>query len=152
MKIRILLFLMFLLVATYNNKAYGQLRNITITSYEIVSYNVFNEKMTLNLTVKNDSSDFTIKSITGLVYKDRQPFVTVTAANLYVPHGISTIEVVCSVSRCASVSIFKLVQCLFSFNIKDYSVDVAAAIQYPQCAIQYKEQKNIVVNSFIKLQ
>lgn len=151
MKLHIYLFLTFLFVVTYN-KAYGQLKNITITSYEIVSYNFFSEKITLNLTINNDSIDFAIKSITGLVYKDRNPFVTVTAANLYLPHGKSTIGVVCSVSRCTSVSFFKLVQCLLTFNIKDYSVDVAAAIQYPQGDIQYKDRKNIVVNSLIKLQ
>ena len=152
MKLRLLLSLTALFVTALNHNAYGQLKNISVISYEIVSYNVFTEKMTVNLTLKNDSSDLTIKSITGLVYKNRSRLVTVTAANLYVPHGESTIGIVCNVSRCTSVSVFDLVRCYFSFNIKDYSADLSAAIQYPLGDIQYKEQKNIVLSSFLKFQ
>ena len=120
-------------------------------SYEIVSCNVLLEKITVNLTLKNDSADFSVKSITGLVYKNKTPLVKVTAANLYVPHGISTIGVVCSISRCHSVPFFRLVQCMLLFDIREYSVDVSAAIQYPNSDIQYKEQKNVVLDSFVKI-
>lgn len=128
------------------SEVYGQMRNITLMSYEIVSFNVLLEKVTLNITVENDSTEFTIKSITGLVYKNRTPLVSVTAANLYVPQGVSTIGVVCSVSRCSSVSFIKLVQCMLLFDIRDYSADVSAAIQYPSSGILYREQKNVILS------
>ena len=129
------------------SEVYGQMRNITLMSYEIVSCNVLSEKVTLNITVENDSTEFTIKSITGLVYKNGTPLVSVTTANLYVPQGVSTIGVVCSVSRCSSVSFLKLVQCMLLFDIRDYSADVSAAVQYPSSGILYREQKNVILGN-----
>lgn len=144
LKLASVLFAALLFMAT--SEVYGQMRNITLMSYEIVSFNVLLEKVTLNITVENDSTEFTIKSITGLVYKNRTPLVSVTAANLYVPQGVSTIGVVCSVSRCSSVSFIKLVQCMLLFDIRDYSADVSAAIQYPSSGILYREQKNVILS------
>ena len=144
LKLASVLFAALLFMAT--SEVYGQMRNITLMSYEIVSFNVLSEKVTLNITVENDSTEFTIKSITGLVYKNRTPLVSVTAANLYVPQGVSTIGVVCSVSRCSSVSFIKLVQCMLLFDIRDYSADVSAAVQYPSSGILYREQKNVILS------
>ena len=144
LKLASVLFAALLFMAT--SEVYGQMRNITLMSYEIVSFNVLSEKVTLNITVENDSTEFTIKSITGLVYKNRTPLVSVTAANLYVPQGVSTIGVVCSVSRCSSVSFLKLVQCMLLFDIRDYSADVSAAVQYPSSGILYREQKNVILS------
>ena len=131
--------------------AYGQLRNLSVTSYDIIDYNVFTDKLTLKLTIKNDSTDFTIRSFTGLVYQNRQPLVRVTAANLFIPHDVSTIGVVCDISRCRGVSIFRLAQCLLLFNIHDYTVDVSVAIQYPSKAIEYKEQTDISLISRVEM-
>ena len=139
------LFAVLLFMAT--SEVCGQMRNITLMSYEIVSCNVLSEKVTLNITVENDSTEFTIKSITGLVYKNGTPLVSVTTANLYVPQGVSTIGVVCSVSRCSSVSFLKLVQCMLLFDIRDYSADVSAAVQYPSSGILYREQKNVILGN-----
>ena len=139
------LFAVLLFMAT--SEVCGQMRNITLMSYEIVSCNVLSEKVTLNITVENDSTEFTIKSITGLVYKNGAPLVSVTTANLYVPQGVSTIGVVCSVSRCSSVSFLKLVQCMLLFDIRDYSADVSAAVQYPSSGILYREQKNVILGN-----
>ena len=144
LKLASVLFAALLFMAT--SEVSGQMRNITLMSYEIVSFNVLSEKVTLNITVENDSTEFTIKSITGLVYKNRTPLVSVTAANLYVPQGVSTIGVVCSVSRCSSVSFLKLVQCMLLFDIRDYSADVSAAVQYPSSGILYREQKNVILS------
>lgn len=144
LKLASVLFAALLFMAT--SEVYGQMRNITLMSYEIVSFNVLSEKVTLNITVENDSTEFTIKSITGLVYKNGVPLVSVTTANLYVPQGVSTIGVVCSVSRCSSVSFIKLVQCMLLFDIRDYSADVSAAIQYPSSGILYREQKNVILS------
>lgn len=138
----------FLLIATFT-KGYGQMRNITITSYEIVSYNYFTDKLTLNLTVKNDSSDFVLKSFTGLVYQNKQPIVNITAANLSITNGISSIGVVCNVSRCTGVSLLRLAQCFLPFIIKNFTVDVSVAIQYPNSPIQHKKQKGICLSTRI---
>lgn len=146
-----LFFLTALMFMVVSQTAYGQLRNLSVTSYDVVSYNVFADKIILKLTIRNDSSDFTIRSFTGLVYHNRQPLVRLTAANLFIPHEVSTIGVVCDISRCRGVSIFRLAQCLFSFNIRDYSVDVSVAVQYPSQEIEYKEQKNISVISRVEL-
>ena len=137
-------------LAALSLKCHGQLRNISVISYEIVSYNVFSDKLTFNATVYNDSTEFTIRSFTGLVYKNRSPLVTVTAANLLIPHGISTVGVVCLVSRCPSVTFFQLAQCFLLFDINEYSADISAAIQYPQSGLQYKEQKNVIFGPYIK--
>lgn len=149
MRFRLSAALCVVLLLAATNAAKCQIRNLTVTSYEIVSCNVLSERITLNLTIKNDSTDFTIKSITGLVYKNGAPLVSVTAANLYVPQGVSTIGVVCSVSRCRSVSFFKLVQCMLLFDILDYSADVSAAVQYPRSGILYREQKNVILSEKI---
>lgn len=146
MKLRLATALCIVLLLVATSAAKCQIRNLTLTAYEIVSCNILSEKITLNLTIKNDSTDFTIKSITGLVYKNGAPLVSVTTANLYVPQGVSTIGVVCSVSRCSSVSFIKLVQCMLLFDIRDYSADVSAAIQYPSSGILYREQKNVILS------
>ena len=127
--------------------AYGQLRNLTVTSYEIVSYNIFTDKLTLNLTIKNDSTDFTLKSFTGLVYHNREVLITITAANIFISNGVSSVGVVCNVSRCKGVPFLRLTQCLFPFNIRNYTVDVSVAIQYPNIPIQYKKLKDISLSS-----
>ena len=150
MKLRFF-FLTALMLMAVSQTAYGQLRNLSVTSYDIIDYNVFTDKLTLKLTIKNDSTDFTIRSFTGLVYQNRQPLVRVTAANLFIPHDVSTIGVVCDISRCRGVSIFRLAQCLLLFNIHDYTVDVSVAIQYPSKAIEYKEQKDISLISRVEM-
>ena len=150
MRVRIL-FLTLLFLAIGGQKAYGQLRNLSLISYEIVSYNAFTDKLTLNLTVRNDSTDFVIRSFTGLVYQNREPLLHLTSANVFVSHGISTIGVVCKISRCLSVPIWRLAQCFLSFDINEYSVDVAVVVQYPSMEIQYKEKKDISLSTRIDL-
>lgn len=130
---------------------YGQLRNLSVTSYDVVAYNVFSDKLTLSITVRNDSTDFTIRSFTGLVYQNRYPIITITSANVFISHGISTIGVVCNVSRCYGVTVFRLAQCLFPFEISDYTIDVSVAVQYPSSGLQYKERKNISLSSRIEM-
>ena len=139
-----------LLFAALSQSAYGQLRNLSVTSYEVVSYNIFSDKLTLKVTIRNDSNDFTIRSFSGLVFQDRQPLVFVTAANLFIPHDVSTIGVVCNIRRCTGVSLFRLIHCLISFDILDYTVDVAVAVQYPGAAIEFKEQKGITLSSRVE--
>jgi len=149
MRFRAVAIICLVLFYVATNAAKCQIRNLTLTSYEIISCNFFSDKITLNLTIKNDSTDFTIKSITGLVYKNGVPLVCVTTANLYVPQGISTIGVVCSVSLCRAVTFLQLVQCMLLFDIHDYSADVSAAIQYPRSRILYREQKNVILNKIV---
>lgn len=127
--------------------AHAQLRNLSVSSFEVVSYNIFTEELTLRLTIQNDSNDFTILSFTGLVYQNRLPLVHITSANLFIPHGVSTIGVVCIISRCTDITVFRLIQCLFPFNVTDYSVDVAVAVQYPYAQVEYKEMKDILLSS-----
>lgn len=143
--------LLFLSLQSICNHAYGQLRNLSVTSYEVVAYNVFSDKLTLSITVRNDSTDFTIRSFTGLVYQNRYPIITITSANVFISHGISTIGVVCNVSRCYGVTVFRLAQCLFPFEISDYTIDVSVAVQYPSSGLQYKERKNISLSSRIEM-
>ena len=145
-----LLALSILLLMAICPAAHAQLRNLSVTSYEVVSYNVFTDKLTLRLTIRNDSNDFTIRSFNGLVYQNQQPLVHLSAANLVVPHYVSTIGVVCHVSRCNGVSFFRLLKCLFPFNVFDYTVNVAVAVQYPNASVEYKEQKNIALSTRVK--
>lgn len=151
MKPGCLFILLVLFLLSSGSKAYGQLRNLSVISYDVVSCNVLSGKLTLKLTIRNDSTDFTIRSFSGLVYHDRLPLVHLTAANLFIPHDVSTIGVVCDVSRCTGVSIFRLAQCFIPFNISDYTVDVNVAVQYPAKEIEYKEQKNISMISRVEL-
>lgn len=135
-----------LLVGT-SRESYGQLRNLSVTSYDVVSYNIFTDQLTLKLTVRNDSTGFTLKSFSGLVYQNRHPLVRITAANLFIPKDVSTIGVVCNISRCHGVTVFRLAQCFLPFDIREYTIDVAVAVQYPLAPIEYKEQKNISLST-----
>ncbi len=139
-----------LLLICINLNSYGQLRNLSVTSYDVVSYNIFTDQLTLKLTVRNDSTDFTLKSFSGLVYQNRYPLVRITAANLFIPHDVSTIGVVCNISRCFGVTVFRLAQCFLPFDIREYTIDVAVAVQYPFAPIEYKEQKNISLSTRVE--
>lgn len=140
-----------LLFVCFSQEAYGQLRDLSLTSYNVVSYNIFTDKLTLKLTIRNDSTDFTIVSLTGLVYQNQHPLAYVTVANLYIPHGVSTIGAVCDISRCTGVSVFRLTQCFFPFDIRDYTVDVSIAVQFPEHKIEFKERKGIALAPRIEL-
>lgn len=142
--------LLALLLVCISQNSYGQLRNLSVTSYDVVSYNIFTDQLTLKLTIRNDSTDFTLKSFSGLIYQNHQPLIRITAANLFIPHGVSTIGVICNISRCFGVSVIRLAQCFLPFDIYEYTIDVAVAVQYPFAPIEYKKQKNISLSTRVK--
>lgn len=151
MRYQRILLLLLLIFSGLFSQTYGQLRNLHVKKYDVISYNAFSGKLNLNLTIKNDSTDFIIRSFTGLVYQNKQPLVKITSASLYIPQGLSTIGAVCTVKRCKGVSFFRLVQCLFPFNLCDFTVDVSIAVQYPLSDIQMKEQKGISFSSYVDI-
>jgi len=135
-----------LIFTSVNLRVYGQLRNIHVTSYKVMAYNVFTDELSLNISVRNDSTDFVIRNFTGLVYQKEDPLVYVTSSNVPIPNGLSTINVKCNISRCSGISLFRLAQCLLPFKISDYTVDVSIAVEYQDVGIQYKAQKGITFN------
>ncbi len=149
MKQKIFIVLLQIIFLAANQEAHSQLRNLTMTSYEIVSYNITSGKLTLNLTIRNDSTSFTINSFSGLIKQKKDSLIHLTAANLFIPHGESSIGVVCMVSRCPGVSLFRLARCLINHDIRDYSVDISVAVQYPFCAIEYKELNDVPLSTHI---
>lgn len=145
MKLCIVFFL-----AAIGVNTYGQLRNLSLKSYDIVSYNFVAGRMTLDLTVSNDTTDFTLNSFYALIYQHQDSLLSVTAENILIPHGISTIRIPFQISRCKGISILRLFRCLVVFHIRDYSADVAVSLQYPDAIIQRKERKGIPLERYYR--
>ena len=101
-------------------------RNYRITS--VVPSGFRSVRGSVEVTLTNDTTAFTMSNIQGIVYRDGKPFVEGVCNDTYVPRGTITVRPTGTVRLCDSVSLWTVLRCMVDFNPDEYSGDISMLI------------------------
>ena len=101
-------------------------RNYRITS--IVPSSFRSVRGSVEVTLTNDTTAFTMSDIQGLVYRNGKPFVQGVCNDTHVGRGTVTVRPTGTVRLCDSVSLWTVLRCMVDFNPDEYSGDISMLI------------------------
>ena len=110
----------------------AQLSRLHFKSYKIASINPLSTRScdgAVQLSLRNDTTAFTMSRISGVAYKNGRPFVKGSAKDVSIPAGNVTTTVSGNVTLCDGITIWTVLGCLFGFNASDYTIDINMTIR-----------------------
>lgn len=129
---------------------YAQLHHLHMTSYKVASYSILHQNVTIRVNVVNDSAALRVISGQVKIYQRSEPLVCISTSDIAIPRGATAVDVNCHVARCADVSVFRLIRCLFFHDINEFTADVVANIRYLDSPPVQKEKLDIQISKYIK--
>jgi len=125
MKYRCILLL--LIISCIATPLAAQMRNLVVKSYRIHSLtptSIHSFNITAFARIQNDTCQFVMKNISGLLYKKGKPFLKGVVTDTVVPEGETQIRLCAHIDYCEGVSFFSLIGSLISRDLSDYSADI----------------------------
>ena len=111
--------------------AHAQLSRLKFLNYRISSIvpsSFRSVRGSVEVTLTNDSTAFTMSDIQGLVYRNGKPFVQGVCNDTHVARGTVTVRPAGTVQLCDSVSVWTVLRCMVSFNPDEYTGDLTMVI------------------------
>lgn len=102
-------------------------RNYRITS--IVPSSFRSVRGSVEVTLTNDTTAFTMSDIHGLVYRNGKPFVQGVCNDTHVARGTVTVRPAGTVQLCDSVSVWTVLRCMVNFDPDEYTGDLSMNIR-----------------------
>lgn len=125
----------------------AQINNIRLVDYKVVAVNPLTLDVTVRATIQNDTTDFSLPSVTCLAFKQSVPFVSAYATDIDLPHGQSKHKVVVRVDRCDGISLSELVRSALHFDANLYSADVSVEVRWSNGKVEKKSRPNVRLHS-----
>lgn len=104
----------------------------------------------VQVSVRNDTTTFTMSNITGVIYKNGQAFVRGQADPVRVPAGSSMVKVTGTAALCQGVSLWAVLGCLFGFDIEDYTADVSMTITDKSGHLRQIDKRGVSVAAILR--
>ena len=116
---------------TLSVPAHAQLSRLKFISYKITSIvptGLRSVKGSVEVAVRNDTTAFLMKGITGTIYRNGEPFVEGVCSDVRVADGESTVTPTGSVRLCDGVKLWAVLGCLIGFDIEEYTGDLSMTV------------------------
>ena len=111
--------------------AWAQLSHLKFGKYKITSVvptSFRSVRGSVEVTVTNDTTSFLMKDITGVIYRNGEPFVQGTCSDVRVLRGPSTVLATGNVRLCDGVSVWSVVRCMVDFNPEEFTGDLKMTV------------------------
>jgi len=148
------LYLLLVMVVLFSLPAQAQLSRLKFSNkYKIESIDPLSlreVKGAVQVTLRNDTTTFTMSDITGVIYKKGKPFVQGQADPVRVPAGNSTVRVTGVAALCPGISLWTVLGCLFGFDIEDYTADVSMVITDAAGHTRQLDKKGVSVAAILR--
>ena len=149
---RLLALALLFLVATAS-PAQAQLSKLHFGKYKIAAIHpqgFTSASGAIEIAVTNDSTAFDMKNISGVIYRNGQPFVQGVCQDLHVDEGTSTVRAEGMVSLCSGVSVWALLGLLFSFDINEFTGDIKMTILNAKGKEEAYEKKGFSIAALLQ--
>ena len=150
-------FLVMLLVAAVAllraGDCHAQFSKLSIGDYGIQSINPESFRSVSGsvwLNVTNPEQGFTVSDISGVVYKNNQPFVKGTASNFRINAGSEKVVISGRASLSSGVSLWSVLG-LLAFDPEDYCVDITMKVTLDSGESRVVTKYKIPVSVLLKL-
>ena len=131
LKIKHLLLALVAILALSVPSAQAQLSRLKFGKYRITSIvpsSFRSVRGSVEVTVTNDTTSFLMKDITGIIYRNGEPFVEGVCSDVRVVKGTSTVEPVGTVRICEGVSVWSVLRCMVDLNIEEFTGDLSMTL------------------------
>ena len=111
--------------------AQAQLSRLKFGKYKITSVvpaSFRSVKGSAEVAVTNDTTSFLMKDISGVIYRNGEPFVKGTSSDIRVLHGASVISATGHVSLCDGVSVWNVIRCMVDFNPEEFTGNLTMTV------------------------
>ena len=132
---------------------HAQFKQIAIADYDIKSIvpeSLSAVRGSVMLEVTNGGDGFTVSDITGVVYKEGEPFVAGTADAFHVDRGAQKQVISGRASLCQGASLWSVLGLLF-FEPEDYMVDISLKVTTDSGVEKVLSRKGMPVTELLKI-